>query len=259
MKYEYQVTAFSKIANRILPRKINTIIEIGARDCAETIAFSKYFPDAKILTFECNPYTLKICRERVEDNKNIHLVEKAIGDYTGEIDFFSSIPTQNHEWNPGASSIYKVNRNLVTDIQQQKVTVPITTLKEILLEHKISSVDLLWMDIQGAELSALKGAGEYLNTIALIHSEVEFMNMYEGQPLFKDIELFLQENGFTLLTFTSMGKHSADAVFVNKRIYTPLLPRSVIFYSHILRERITGKFRVLKNQINDLINRLRTT
>ena len=54
--------------------------------------------------------------------------------------------------------------------------------------------DLLWMDLQGAELMALRGARETLRSVKVIHIEVSFRPMYVGQALFWDIDDYLRPN-----------------------------------------------------------------
>ena len=74
------------------------------------------------------------------------------------------------------------------------------------------------MDIQGAELMAIKGAENDLKKIKYIHLEVEFSEIYKNQPLFWEIKKYLNKNEFNLVTLTGVGGHSGDAVFVNSRI-----------------------------------------
>jgi FkbM family methyltransferase len=63
----------------------------------------------------------------------------------------------------------------------------------------VACVDYLKLDIQGAELMALRGASDVLKRTAAIHCEVEFAELYEGQPLFSEIELLLRQSGFELI------------------------------------------------------------
>src|SRR6185503_13578571 len=95
-----------------------------------------------------------------------------------------------------------------------QTTVTATTLERLMQQEKIGVIDLLWMDIQGAELLALKGLGSRIQDVKLMHLEMEFFPIYEGQPLFDDVHLFLREHGFELLGFTSLSRFFADAVYV---------------------------------------------
>lgn len=60
-------------------------------------------------------------------------------------------------------------------------------------------VDFLKLDVQGAELMVLQGAENVLASTAIVHTEVEFAPIYEGQPLYPDIHNFLSERGFSLI------------------------------------------------------------
>lgn len=59
-------------------------------------------------------------------------------------------------------------------------------------------VDYLKLDIQGAELLVLRHAGERLREACVLHVEVEFLRLYQEQPLFSDVDTFLRRHGFVL-------------------------------------------------------------
>ena len=64
--------------------------------------------------------------------------------------------------------------------------------------------DYLKIDIQGAELMVLENAGRALDSIGVIHAEVEFMELYRGQPLFGDVERYLRSAGFSFHRFSPL-------------------------------------------------------
>lgn len=215
-------------------RPVGTIFELGARDCTETLEFHKLFPETKIHTFECNPATLPICRRRTKHIPQIKLVEKAVSDHKGTIKFYPINPEKTRttweDGNPGASSIFKASGKYpVEDYVQDEIEVETIRLADYMSESAVEQIDLLWMDIQGAELLALKGLGKKLRKVRLIHLEVEFIEIYSGQPLYKDLKVFLNRHGFLLGAFTNFGPYSADAVFMNIRSI-PLwaLPKQIL-------------------------------
>lgn len=225
---------------------IETVVEVGANDCVETVGFAETLPKARVFTFECNPDTLPLCRERVAPYKNITLIETAIGNQDGVVDFYKTAKTGD-DWNTGASSLFPINDRLV-DLAQEKTTVPMTTLKKALSPHTVPSIDILWMDLQGSELNALKGMGDLLPNTMLIFTEVEHVPLYEGQPLFGDIRKYLEERGFRLLTYAGVGRNFSDVVFINTKFHRPLLPAWLIITYFTVKERITGKLRVLRKR-----------
>lgn len=221
---ERNLQRFCGIAAEALgAENVRTIVELGARDCRETLDLHRTYPNARIYTFECNPQTLPQCRAAVAGKAAITLVEKAATDKVGPVTFFAIDPDRTRsgasDGNPGASSLLQASGKFELETYVQKpLTVDATTLADFLRERRIPSVELLWMDIQGAELMALQGAGERLKDIALIHTEVEFLEIYTGQPLFPALRQWLESHGFAFLGFTIYARHSADAVFANKRL-----------------------------------------
>ncbi|MBL8703291.1 MAG: FkbM family methyltransferase [Rhodospirillales bacterium] len=64
-----------------------------------------------------------------------------------------------------------------------------------------AGVDLIKIDIQGAELMALSNAPQRLASALVVQTEVEFVPMYKDQPLYGDIERLLRGHGFLLHRF----------------------------------------------------------
>ncbi len=62
-------------------------------------------------------------------------------------------------------------------------------------------VDFIKLDIQGFELMALENAKTALATVGVVQCEVEFVELYQDQPLFADVDKFLRSQGFCFLKF----------------------------------------------------------
>lgn len=195
------------------------IFEFGARDCQETAAISRSFPNARIYSFECNKATLPLCRIQAEENPMITLIESAVGDTDGKTTFHpidqQKTVTTWTDGNPGASSLFMASgKYQVESYVQGTDEVSITRPDTFMAEHGIRKVDALWMDIQGAELMALQGFGDRISDVSIMSLEAEFTEIYKGQPLFWEIHRFLKSNGFLLTGFLTLGRHSCDAVFI---------------------------------------------
>jgi FkbM family methyltransferase len=83
-------------------------------------------------------------------------------------------------------------------------------------------VDLLKMDIQGAELMVLQHAEERLRDALVIQTEVEFLPMYVDQPLFSDVDMFLRERGFVFHRFFPEVSRVIRPLVVGNNIYAGL-------------------------------------
>lgn len=108
--------------------------------------------------------------------------------------------------NRGVSSIYKPNRKFLDDFPDaerhdvmETTEVSADALDNVLKEHGISDVDFIKLDTQGSELSILEGSAKTIeSSIFGLEVEVEFAELYEGQPLFADIDRFVKQFGFHL-------------------------------------------------------------
>ena len=64
------------------------------------------------------------------------------------------------------------------------------------------SIDYLKLDVQGADLAVMRGGKAALSEVMFAQIEVEFVEVYEGQPLFADVDTFARkELGLTFAGF----------------------------------------------------------
>jgi FkbM family methyltransferase len=211
---------FHDIRGYILPEHVRTILDIGSRDARESITLKGLFPNAIIYAFECNPQAIQLCKKNISDRRDIVLIEKAVSDVNGPIEFYAIDPhktmTVHADGNIGASSLFLANPEYPYEqYSQKRIIVESTTLKEWAQNTSINDIDILWIDLQGAELRAFHGMKELLEKVRIIYTEVEFKQMYLGQPLFAQIDRFLRDKGFRILKITS-NDWFGNALYVHK-------------------------------------------
>src|SRR5262249_12593017 len=66
-------------------------------------------------------------------------------------------------------------------------------------------IDYLKIDVQGAELDVFKGAPRVLAAATIVQTEAEFVALYEGQPLFGDLDVHLRAAGYQFHTFDGLA------------------------------------------------------
>jgi len=109
----------------------------------------------------------------------------------------------------GASSFYAPNRGLLERFPDAgrfdvvaTASVPVRSLDSLMADPAVPMprhLDFLKVDTQGSELEILRGARQALQTqVVGVEVEVEFARLYANQPLFRDIDAFLEACGFTL-------------------------------------------------------------
>jgi FkbM family methyltransferase len=198
------------------------IFDIGSRDCCQSIEFYNAFPNSIIYAFECNPNTIDICKKNIEKYcDRITLIEGAVTDYNGNITFYpinqKKTITTWHDGNPDASSIFKSNGEYTVETYiQDEIITQCHRLDSVMNKYDIPKVDIIWMDLQGAELLALKSLGVHLKNVKYIHTEVSHKEMYAGQVMFDELNDYILSNGFIIKNNLSLKGWQEDVIYEKK-------------------------------------------
>jgi FkbM family methyltransferase len=98
------------------------------------------------------------------------------------------------------------------------------------------------LDTQGSELEILKyGFVGYLPRVLGLEVEVEFVQLYEKQPLFSELEMFLRENGFDLFGLKRHRWKVNDQVQCTKEAGGRLVFGDALFFNKALFNRKLDK------------------
>ncbi|MGE3334835.1 MAG: FkbM family methyltransferase [Rhodospirillaceae bacterium] len=115
------------------------------------------------------------------------------------------------------SSLYAPNAELLkhfTTLADMLVVEHVTNVETHRLDDVVGAkeIDFLKIDVPGGEMDVLKGAARLLPTALAVELEVEFLPMYQGAPLFGEVDAHMRAAGFQLHTFLD----------VYQPVYTPL-------------------------------------
>ena len=119
--------------------------------------------------------------------------------------------------NKFTSSLYKPNENIINRFSNLKLHMQLQATHDIetrQLDDLIpeTEIDFLKIDVQGAELDVLIGAERLLPTTLVVQTEIEFLQLYENQPLFADIDMHIRAKGFQLHTIRDVKQLYYDPV-----------------------------------------------
>lgn len=186
----------------------NGLIHIGINTGQE-------IPDYKSLNIN-NLICIDATKSHIEILKNqypeIEFHYCAITDYDGIIKF--NVASNNSE----SSSILdlKLHTHVYPDIKIiETINVPCNKLSTIIKDPK--NYNIICMDIQGAELLALKGYEQYLHFIDMIFTEVNLVELYKNCVLERDLSNYLFNNGFTKCEFGLENYTWGDALYVRTK------------------------------------------
>ena len=88
-------------------------------------------------------------------------------------------------------------------------------MEDFIKQHKIESIDVCKIDVEGCSYEVLSGFGEKLNIVKSIHIEGELVELYENQKLFDDFKILLSDNGFTMVDYCDFDNATqCDSVWI---------------------------------------------
>ena len=182
----FELEEFLKATNNI-----NTIIDIGSNKGQFGLIARHYLPCVSIYSFEPQTSQLKI-QKQIVGKHNIQYFDFALG-ATNEIKDLYITKRKD------SSSILEPVENDKVYCVMDKKKVNIKRFDEIINILKLNKRILVKLDVQGYELEALKGFGEYLSYVDYILTEVSFQEVYKNQPFANEIINFLEKKNFTII------------------------------------------------------------
>jgi len=104
----------------------------------------------------------------------------------------------------------------VSDVVEMKSK----TVDSIIQVNKVESskYNFLNLDIQGAELLALKGAVDLLKNIDYVYSEVNIKHLYKDCALMDEMDSFLKEHGFERAEEKILSHGWGDAFYIKNKL-----------------------------------------
>ena len=138
-----------------LPAAPATVFDCGANIGLAALDFRTRWPDAVIHAFEPDPHAFATLARNVADDPGIHAHNVAIGAADGERVLFSSPMSV-------VSSFHRQTGD------QAPVPVAVRSLDSLMAELGVGRVDLLKLDVEGAEAEALRGLGDPVRVGAIV-------------------------------------------------------------------------------------------
>ena len=178
------------------------ILEAGAYNGEDTIEMSKFWPTARIYAFEPVPELYYELKKRTSTYSQIKTYSSALSDKQGLATFYISEYTSNPGVAGASGSLLAPKDHLkyaTNVIFPKQIKVKTDTIDQWAKKNNINHIDFMWLDMQGHELTALKKALTILPKVKLIYTEVEFVKAYEGQPVYREVREWLEQQGFEVL------------------------------------------------------------
>jgi FkbM family methyltransferase len=239
------------------------IVDLGARG-GLNFEVSKFTSDFRVFAIELDPVECSRLNaiEKTKQTSRVHYFPVALSSKNETRNFYMTK-------DPACSSIYPPNEYLAKRYRELDcinpnsiVTIQCVTLDSWAVSNNIECIDYLKIDTQGSELDILMGSTQTLTRTSLVEIEVEFTPIYQGQPLFADVDKFMRENGFILWNLGNLVHYSINeseqitstmTSFHNSKKFDLPTPGGQLYWAHAL---YISKIFFLKSVEAKLQNRL---
>lgn len=193
------------------------IFDVGANIGLVTSTLRRRFPTACVHAFEPTEVTARTLRQRLANDDRVVINQVAVSRDVGTATF--NVDNATH--GGGSNSLLDHSANFAVRSRIDRyvsIRVPTITLDRYTTDRDIRHIDILKLDIEGAELLALEGAASLLNDQAIdfIATEIRFVEDYKGQPLFWDLKAHLAPKGYTVFNIYHAAESEVrQALFAN--------------------------------------------
>ncbi len=189
--------------------QISGILHVGAHECEELDAYEKVVSREKVLWIEAIPAKVEQCNKT---HPGIIIEQAVVSDAVDTIKFnVSNNYASSSMLGLGTHRHHHPHIHYVDELSFECET---TRLDTILAKHNNVKYNFLNLDIQGAELKALKGMESYMKNVDYVYSEVNVEHLYEGCALLEEIDEFMGNHGFKRVETVITGYKWGDALWI---------------------------------------------
>jgi FkbM family methyltransferase len=184
-----------------------TVVQIGA--CVGSDHVQKMYEsttDGHFVIVEANPLHIDTLRSKYTDRATV--VNVAVGGQIGEVDFFYSVD-DGPGYEVASMSPEHILKHGYSRESLRSFKVPCLTLNELFDGLELGKIDIMFMDIEGAEMIALQSFDFERFDIPVIQVELLHINNAEFLQ-------FMDAKGY-VLTERSFDKDGYDRIFANKK------------------------------------------
>lgn len=181
------------------PSSVQTIVDLGANIGISAAYLSARFPDAQILCVE--PVAENVEMLRVNQQSNWRVRHCAVGDHDGTVEigvsrWWGSGSIVEHMWRARQSRSNRFEHEFSMPSRQ----VESRRLSTLLQEEFLASVDVLKMDIEGAEALVFSSDTDWLRRVSVLMIEIH--DKYVDGRAIRDA---IRQAGFTAVAEAPPG------------------------------------------------------
>lgn len=201
----------------------STIFDVGAHHGVTVRAFRKSFPQARIHAFEPFPDSFRVLRAATERDRGVSAMPIGLADRAGTRCFHSNRSSMTNSLLPVDEAGPRTWGPELLD-PVERVEAQFSTVDAVMAELGVSEIDILKLDVQGAEPLVMAGAENALRLgkVKIVYSEIIAQPTYVGQHRFDHGLGVFYDHGLDLHGLYGMDRmpngrlRCVDAIFTRR-------------------------------------------
>jgi FkbM family methyltransferase len=174
------------------------IVDGGAHVGSSAVRYSHLFPEGKIYSFEPCKDTIKKFRDNLPNSRNVELVEAGLAEETGVKTLQLNGYGPTHSLLPRPENGKRYYPSDAVSVGEEQIDC--IALDDFIRSREIDYIDILKLDVQGAELMVFDGAKTALEKekIGIVFVETNFVRLYSQGALHFEVSERLSTYGYSL-------------------------------------------------------------
>lgn len=204
--YEVSISQEIRACSALLDQPPCVLVDIGGNRGEYTQAFLCNYPDSDVYIFEPSSSNIRHLVQLFGGKNNVHIVGKALSDNPGLFTLYADKPGS------GLASLGKRRLDHVGIEMNFEEEVEVMRFDDYWRNASSHPpiIDFVKIDVEGFELSVLKGFGTLLFSVKLFQFEFGGTDI-DSKTFFKDFWYFFDDRGFVLYRISPKGPLLVDS------------------------------------------------
>lgn len=204
--------------------RIGTVVDCGANVGQFVEGLRRAGWSGLVHSFEPLSEAFSLLEAKAKSEKNWRVYPLALGEGNGSAKIQVSGNSVSSSILPFSSDFVKLTPE-AAPVREEVVAVE--SLDELVGSGQVAIIEplMLKLDVQGYELSVLRGAELLLSRVLLLQTELALIPSYQEAPTLEEMKQFLSERGFVLIHLIdgysdpeTLELREVDGVFLNVRL-----------------------------------------
>jgi len=197
-------------------KAIGRILLVGAHLGYEVPGMLRRYPGSNFVLFEASPKYLTTLMSKFSSSPRVSVFGYAVAAKDSVLEFFET----NLAGSGSLLEVSDLGAKSYGMAAREVYSVEARSLDSLATEAGFAtgSIDCLWIDVQGAEMGVLEGAGSVLARVRSVFLEVSvFEPLYVGGAVIGSLTVLLEAHGFKMVSLgTDSLNGTGNAFFVRR-------------------------------------------